>query len=110
MLAPAERRMAIRKCRLTEEEIAHASRRAKMRSPVAEVCRAIGVGRPAIAGRRATAGRGARVSAGLKLLQEENRRRKPLVVDLSLGKPMLHDGISGRVAAVKVHASRAGGY
>ena len=57
------------------EQIALALRQAEGGTPVLEVCRKMGVAEV----RR------------LKVLEEENRKRKQLVADLSLDKQMLQD-------------------
>jgi putative transposase len=84
--------MPMRKSRFTEEQIAHALRQAETGTPVTEVCRAMGVTEQTYYRRKKQYG-GLAVDEirRLRLLEEENRRLKQLVADLSLDKLMLQD-------------------
>jgi putative transposase len=84
--------MAMRKSRFTEEQIAHALRQAETGTPVTEVCRAMGVTEQTYyRWKKQYGGLGVNEIRRLRLLEEENRRLKQLVADLSLDKLMLQD-------------------
>jgi putative transposase len=84
--------MAMRKSRFTVEQIAHALRQAETGTPVAQVCRAMGVSEQAFyRWKKQYGGLAVNEIRRLKLLEEENRRLKQLVADLSLDKLMLQD-------------------
>jgi putative transposase len=67
----------VKKSRLTEEPIVHALRQAEAGTPAVEVCRKLGVSEL----RR------------LRQVEEENRKLKQLVADLSLDKHMLQEAL-----------------
>ena len=78
--------------RFTEEQIAFALRQAEAGAPVEEVCRKLGISEPTFyRWRRQFAGMGVPEIRRLKQLEEENRRLKQLVADLTLDKTMLQD-------------------
>jgi putative transposase len=82
----------MRKSRFTEEQIAHALRQAETGTPVTEVCRAMGVTEQTYyRWKKQYGGLGVNEIRRLRLLEEENRRLKQLVADLSLDKLMLQD-------------------
>jgi putative transposase len=84
--------MAMRKSRFTEEQIAHALRQAETGTPVTEVCRAMGVTEQTYyRWKKQYGGLAVHEIRRLRLLEEENRRLKQLVTDLSLDKLMLQD-------------------
>jgi putative transposase len=84
--------MAMRKSRFTEEQIAHALRQAETGTPVTEVCRAMGITEQTYyRWKKQDGGLGVHEIRRLRLLEEENRRLKQLVADLSLDKLMLQD-------------------
>ena len=84
--------MPMRKSRFTEEQIAHALRQAETGTPVTEVCRAMGVTEQTYyRWKKNYGGLAVNEIRRLKLLEEENRRLKQLVADLSLDKLMLQD-------------------
>jgi putative transposase len=84
--------MPMWKSRFTEEQIAHALRQAETGTPVTEVCRAMGVTEQTYyRWKKQYGGLGVNEIRRLRLLEEENRRLKQLVADLSLDKLMLQD-------------------
>jgi len=84
--------MAMRKSRFTEEQIAHALRQAETGTSVTEVCRAMGISEQTYyVWKKRYGGLGVHEIRRLKQLEEENRRLKQLVADLSLDKLMLQD-------------------
>jgi putative transposase len=78
--------------RFTEEQIAFASRQAEAGTPVEEVCRKMGVSEPSFyRWKKRFAGMGVPEIRRLRQLEEENRRLKQLVADLTLDRSMLQD-------------------
>jgi putative transposase len=81
--------------RFAEEQIAFALRQHESGKAVGEICREMGVSEASFyAWKKKYAGMGATELRQLKALDEENRRLKRLVADLSLDKTMLQDVIS----------------
>jgi len=92
------RRIAMKRKRFTEEQIAFALRQAEGGTPVAEVCRKLGVSEQTFyRWKRKFAGMGVSEVRRLRQLEEENRKLKQLVADLSLDKRMLQDVLSKKV-------------
>jgi putative transposase len=84
--------MPMRKSRFTEEQVAHALRQAETGTPVNAVCRAMGVSEQAFyRWKKQYGGLAVNELRRMKQLEEENRRLKQLVADLSLDKLMLQD-------------------
>ena len=78
--------------RCTDEQVAFALRQAEGRTPVAEVCRKMGVSEATFfRWKKQFAGMGVAEIRRLKQLEEENARLKRLVADLTLDKTMLQD-------------------
>jgi putative transposase len=78
--------------RYTEPQIVHALRQAEGGTPVAEIIRKMGVSEATFyRWKKKYAGMGVSEIRRLKQLEEENRRLKQLVADLSLDKAMLQD-------------------
>jgi putative transposase len=78
--------------RFTEEQIAFALRQAEAGTPVEEICRKLGVSEPTFCRwKKQFAGMGVAEIRRLKQLEEENKRLKQLVADLTLDKTMLQD-------------------
>jgi putative transposase len=74
----------------TEEQITYALRQAESGTPVPEVCRKLGVSEQTFSRwKRKFAGMGVAELRRLRLLEEENRRLKQLVADLTLDRHML---------------------
>ncbi len=84
----------MKKTRYTNEQIAFALRQAEAGTRVSEVCRKLGVSEQTFyRWKRKFAGMGVAEVRRLKQLEEENRKLKQLVADLSLDKQMLQDVI-----------------
>ena len=80
----------MRKSTVTEEQIAYALREAKSGTPVLEVRRKLGISEQTFyRWKRKFAGMGIAELRRLRQLEEENRRLKQLVADLTLDRHML---------------------
>jgi len=88
----------MRKTRFTEEQIVHALRQVEGGATVAEVIRQLGVTEQTFyRWKRKFAGMGIAELRRLKQVEEENRKLKGLVADLSLDKQMLQDVLAKKV-------------
>lgn len=88
----------MKKSRYTEEQVAYALRQAELGTPVGEVVRKMGVSEQTFyRWKKQYAGMGVGEIRRLKQLEEENRKLKQLVADLSLDKLMLQDVLSKKV-------------
>ena len=86
------------KKRFTEEQIAFALRQAETGTSVAEVCRKMGISEATFYNwKKKYGGLGVSELRRLKQLEEENRKLKQLVADLSLDKKMLQDVLSKKL-------------
>jgi putative transposase len=84
--------MAMRKSEFTEEQIAFALRQAEAGTTVDEICRKLGVTQATFyRWKKKYAGMGVSELRRLKQVEEENRKLKQLVADLSLDKHMLQE-------------------
>lgn len=84
--------MAMKKSRFTEEQIAFALRQSESGTPLEEICRKLGVSQQTFyRWKRKFAGMGVSEVRRLRQLEEENRKLKQLVADLSLDKAMLQE-------------------
>jgi len=84
----------MRKSRFTEEQIAYALRRHEAGATAVELCRELGVSEQSFyRWKRRYAGMGVAELRKLKQLEEENRKLKQLVADLTLDKHMLQEVI-----------------
>jgi putative transposase len=88
----------MRKSHYTEEQIAFALRQAEQGTSVTEVIRKMGISEQTFyRWKKKYAGLGTSELRRLKQLEEENRRLKKLVADLSLDKVMLQDVLSKKL-------------
>jgi putative transposase len=88
----------MKKSRFTEEQIAFALRQAETGTAVAEVIRKMGVSEQTFyRWKKQYAGMGVAELRRMKQLEEENRKLKQLVADLSLDKAMLQDVIRSKL-------------
>jgi putative transposase len=78
--------------RYSPEQVAFAMRQADSGTPVPEVCRKMGIAEQTFyRWKKKYAGMGVAEVRKLRILEEENRKLKQLVADLSLDKQMLQD-------------------
>ena len=78
--------------RFSVEQIAYAIAQAESGTVVTEICRQMGVSEPTFyRWKKKYSGMGVSEVRRLKQLEEENRKLKQLVADLSLDKAMLQD-------------------
>jgi len=78
--------------RYSAEQVAFAMRQAESGTPVPEVCRKMGIAEQTFyRWRKKYAGMGISEVRKLRILEEENKKLKQLVADLSLDKQMLQD-------------------
>jgi putative transposase len=88
----------MKKSRYTDEQIAFALRQAETGTPVREVLRKMGISEQTFyRWKRLYGGLGPSEVRRLKQLEEENRRLKQMVADLSLDKHMLQDVLSRKL-------------
>ena len=85
----------MKKSRYTEEQIAYALRQAETGTPVAEVIRRIGISEQTYyRWKKVYGGLGVGELRRVKQLEDENRKLKQLVADLSLDKHILQEVLS----------------
>ncbi len=88
----------MRKSKYTEEQIAFALKQAETGTPVKEVIRKMGITEQTFyRWKKKYGGLGTSELRRLKQLEEENRRLKQMVADLSLDKHMLQDVLSKKL-------------
>ncbi len=88
----------MKRSRFTEEQIVHALRQAEAGTPAVEVCRKLGVSEQTYyRWKKKYAGMGVAELRRLKQLEDENRRLKGLVADLTLDKQMLQEVITKKL-------------
>ena len=86
------------KKRFTEEQVAFALHQAETGTSVAEVCRKMGISEATFYNwKKKYGGLGVSELRRPKQLEEENRKLKQLVADLSLDKKMLQDVLSKKL-------------
>jgi len=82
----------MKKSRYTAEQVAFAMRQAESGTSVSEVCRKMEVSEQTFyRWKKKYAGMGVAEVRKLRIIEEENRKLKQLVADLSLDKQMLQD-------------------
>jgi putative transposase len=82
----------MRKSRFTEEQIAYAIRQVEQGTPAAELCRKLGISEQTFyTWKKRFAGMGVAELKRVRQLEEENRRLKSVVADLTLDKHMLQE-------------------
>jgi putative transposase len=87
----------MRKSRFTEEQIAYALRQVEAGTPVTQLCRKMGISEQTFyVWKRRFAGMGVAELKKVKQLEDENRRLKSLVADLTLDKQMLQEVLKGK--------------
>ncbi|GEJ58429.1 transposase [Anaeromyxobacter diazotrophicus] len=88
----------MRKSRFAEEQISNALRQVDAGVPVAELCRKLGISEPTYyAWKKKYAGMGVAEMRRVKQLEDENRRLKQLVADLTLDKHMLQEVLTRKI-------------
>lgn len=84
----------MRASRFTEQQIVAALRQVEGGTPVVEVCRKLGVSEQTFyRWKRTFAGMGVAELRRLRQVEDENRRLKQLVADLTLDKQMLGEAL-----------------
>ena len=88
----------MKKSRFTEQQIAYALRQAESGIQVEEIVRKMGITQATFyRWKKKFAGMGVAELRRLKQLEEENKKLKRMVADLSLDKAMLQDVLSKKV-------------
>ena len=88
----------MRRTRFSEEQIAFALRQAEAGTALEDICRKLGISQATFfRWKKKFAGLGVAELRRLKQLEEENRRLKQLVADLSLDKKMVQDVLSKKL-------------
>jgi putative transposase len=88
----------VKRSKFTDEQITFALRQAETGTRVAEVCRKMGISEATFyVWKKKYGGLGVAEVRRLKQLEEENRRLKRMVADLSLDKQMLQDVLSRKL-------------
>jgi putative transposase len=88
----------MRKARFSEEQITYALKQVESGKPVGEVCRQIGVSEQSFyRWKKKYEGMGIAELRRLRQLEEENRKLKRIVADLTLDKHILQDVISKKL-------------
>ena len=88
----------MKKSQFTEEQIAYALRQAESGTAVADVCRQIGVSEATFyVWKKKFAHLGVSELRRMRQLEDENRRLKGLVADLTLDKQMLQEVITKKL-------------
>ena len=89
---------AVKKSRYTDEQIAYALRQSETGTPVAEVIRRMGISEQTYyRWKKVYGGLGVGELRRVKQLEDENRKLKQLVADLSLDKHILQEVLSKKL-------------
>lgn len=92
----------MKKKRFTREQIGNILRQVESGTPVAEICGKLGITEETFSRWKSKyAGISVDELQRLKQLEEENRKLKLLVVELSLDKQMLQDVLKGTLKSIK---------
>ena len=85
----------MKESKFTDQQIAFALKQAETGIPIDEVCRKLEISQQTFyRGKKKLDGLGTEELRRLKSLEEENKRQKSLVADLSLDKQILQDVLS----------------
>ena len=88
----------MKRSKFSEEQIAYALRQAESGTPVADVCRQLGVSEaPYYLWKKKYAHLGVSELRRLRQVEDENRRLKQVVADLPLDKQMLREALRKKV-------------
>jgi putative transposase len=88
----------VKKSRFTEEQIAYALKQAELGTAVPEICRKMGIAEATFYNWKKKYGDlGPSELKRLRVLEEENRKLKQLVADLSLDKAMLQEVVAKKL-------------
>jgi putative transposase len=88
----------MKKPRFTEQQVAQALRQAEQGTTAAEICRKLGVSEATFyAWKKRYAGMGVAELRRVRQLEDENRRLKQVVADLTLDKQMLQEVLQKKV-------------
>jgi len=88
----------VKKSRFTEEQIAFALKQAELGTAVQEICRKMGISDATFYNwKKKYGGLGPSELKRLRQLEEENRKLKQLVADLSLDKAMLQEVVAKKL-------------
>ena len=88
----------MKKSRFTEQQIAYCLRQAESGVPIEEITRKMGITQATFyRWKKKFAGMGVAELRRLRQLEEENKKLKQLVADISLDKAMLQDVLSKKV-------------
>lgn len=88
----------MKKSEFSEEQIAYALRQVEAGTPVADVCRPIGVSEATVyVWKKQLAHLGVAEVRRMRQLKDENKRLKALVADLTLDKHMLAEALRRKV-------------
>jgi putative transposase len=101
----------MKKSKFTEEQIAFALRQGDLATPVAEVCRKMGVAEATyFRWKQKYGGLGPSELRKLRQLEEEDLKLKRLVADSSLDKAMLQEVLSKKVWGLAGGGRSSGGF
>jgi len=88
----------VKKSRFTEEQIAFALKQAELGTAVGKICRKMGVSEATFYNwKKKYGGLGPSELKRLRQLEEENRKLKQLVADLSLDKALLQEVVAKKL-------------
>ncbi len=88
----------MKKSRFTEEQVAYALKQVELGMAVGEVCRKMGIAEATFyVWRKEYDGLGPSELKRLRVLEEENRKLKQLIADLSLDKAMLQEVVTKKL-------------